>query len=70
MNTTSSVLCSCYSVLRNKYINICYYVEPSMYKYIQLLKSTNKIKLIKHSIYALQMRADASTVNVIIYVLR
>jgi len=55
-------ICPCYSVLRSKYINKCYYVKPSVYKYLQLLKSTNKIELIKLSLYfkhALQMRADA-----------
>jgi len=51
-----------YKLLRNKYINKCYYVKPSVYKYLQLLKSTNKNELIKLSLYvkdALQMRADA-----------
>jgi len=55
-------VCLCYSILRSKYINKCYYVKPSVYKYLQLFKSTNEIDLIKLSVYvkhALQMRADA-----------
>ena len=50
-----------FTTLRSKYIDKCYYVKPSVYKYLQLLKSTNKIELIKRSLYvkhALQLRAD------------
>ena len=35
-------ICPCNSVLRTKYINKCYYVKPSVYKYLQLLKILTK----------------------------
>jgi len=47
--------------IKKKHINKCYYVKPYVYKYLQLLKSTNKIELVKLFLYvkhALQMCAD------------
>jgi len=38
-------ICPCYSVLRSTYmyINKYFYAKPSVYKYLQLLKGTNRI---------------------------
>ena len=47
----------------SKYIHVnhSYYVKPSVYKYLELLKSTNKLELIKLPLFvthALQMRPE------------
>ena len=38
-NIYGLTLCPCYSVIRRKYIKIFYYINPSVYKFAQLLNS-------------------------------
>ena len=42
-------ICPCFPDLRKKYINKKYRIRPSVFKYIQLLKSVNRTELIKLS---------------------
>ena len=44
-------ICSCYSDLRKRYLKKCYYIKPSVYKFMQLLNSKNKDEMIKLAIY-------------------
>ena len=38
-------ICPAFRNIRKKYIKTCYYKRPSMYKYLSLLHSNNKIEL-------------------------
>ena len=40
-------ICPAFRNIRKKYIKPCYYKRPSMYKYLSLLQSNNKIELMK-----------------------
>ena len=44
-------LCSCYNDIRTKYLKRLYYVRPSVYKYHQLISSTDRVELINLSKY-------------------
>lgn len=63
------LVCTCYNDLRKKYIQKFYYVRPSMYKFLELLNSDNKIILRNLACYireALAMRISVThefTVN-------
>ena len=41
-------VCSRYQTIRTKYIKSKYYIRPSVYKYLELLKSSNRAELIKN----------------------
>ena len=40
------LICSCYSDIRKKYIRKYFYQNPSMYKFIELLKSDNRTNIV------------------------
>jgi hypothetical protein len=44
-------ICPCYADLRKKYLKRYYYTHPSVYKYLQLLKSYDKNETIKLALY-------------------
>ena len=44
-------VCSCFNSLRMQYLKKCYYVRPSVFKFIDLLSTQNKSILIKLSKY-------------------
>ena len=44
-------ICQCYTTIRNKYINKYFYKNPSVYKFIELLKSNNKNDLVRLSLF-------------------
>jgi len=54
-------VCSRYQAIRTKYIKSKYYIRPSVYKYLELLKSSNRAELIKISLFikeSLTMRSE------------
>ena len=44
-------ICPCYNTIRRKYLKCFYYVRPSVYKYHQLLRSSNRVEFINLSVY-------------------
>ena len=46
------MVCPHYTILRKKYIKAYYYERPSMYKFIQLMKSDNKRDQFRLMVYA------------------
>ena len=61
-----TLICPCFSNIRKKYIKKHYYVRPSMFKFIELLKTENKsvlIKLAKYIKESLEIRNKITNVN-------
>ena len=46
------MVCPHYTILRKKYVKAYYYERPSMYKFIQLMKSDNKRDQFRLMVYA------------------
>jgi len=44
-------ICPTFGNIRKKYIKACYYIRPSMYKYLSLLQTNNKTELINICLY-------------------
>ena len=44
-------VCPMYNDLRKKYIKNNYYIKPSVYKYLNLLKTEDKMELINLSLF-------------------
>ena len=45
------IICPCYNDLRRKYIKTYYYARPSVYKFLDLLNSTNKALITNLALY-------------------
>ena len=60
-------ICNCYKQLRKKYIDKRYYINPSNFKFLELLKSTDKYTLINLAKFikcALDVRKTILNANV------
>jgi len=59
-------ICPAFRNIRKKYIKPCYYKRPSMYKYLSLLQSNNKIELIKVCLFVKEsLKVRTSIINAI-----
>ena len=59
-------ICPCFMEIRRKYLDRRYYVNPSVYKYLELLKSTCKNKLINLSLFVKESLYIRSTILTIV----
>jgi hypothetical protein len=61
------IICNCYTALRREFIKPYLYRRPSMFKFLQLLKSKNKSELIglaKYIIFASKRRYDLINITI------
>lgn len=61
------IICNCYTALRREFIKPYFYRRPSMFKFLQLLKSKNKSELIglaKYIIFATKRRYDLINITI------
>jgi hypothetical protein len=60
------IICNCYTELRRRFLKRYYYNRPSMFKFIQLIKTSNKSELLGLSKYiylASKHRTDLLNMN-------
>ena len=57
------LICPCYSVIRKKYIHKYFYQHPSMFKFIELLKSGNRKNIVNLAYFVKNALSIRSTLT-------